>query len=123
MISIIDDDPLVRAATVDLVNSLGYSARGFESAENFLDSGQAKYALCLITDLQLPGLNGIELQTQLRAEGYLTPVIFITGFPEAKARARALGAGAVAFLVKPLEETTLKTSLALALSRSDRGRR
>ena len=115
MISIVDDDPTVREATVDLINSLGYEAFAFESAEQFLDSGQAKNTTCLITDLQLPGLSGVELQTQLQRDGYRTPIIFITGFPEAKAQTRALAAGAVAFLTKPFEETALIDSLRIAL--------
>ena len=117
MISIVDDDPMVRESTVDLINSLGYSATAFESAEEFLDSGQVKNMTCLITDLQLPGLNGIELQEQLKADGHRAPVIFITAFPEASARARALAAGAVAFLTKPFEEGALIRSLETALNK------
>ena len=86
MISIVDDDPEVRDATTDLINSLGYEARAYELAEKFLDSGQVKNTSCLILDLQLPGLNGIDLQKQLRIDGHLTPVIFITAFPEARVR-------------------------------------
>jgi FixJ family two-component response regulator len=114
-ISVIDDDPMVRDATADLISSLGYTALSFESAEQFLDSGHAKNTSCLITDLQLPGLNGIELQHQLLADGYRMPVIFITGFPEAKARARALAAGATAFLAKPFEDSSLISYLESAL--------
>src|SRR5262245_50006669 len=104
MISIVDDDALVREATADVVTSLGYEARTFASAEEFLASAHVKATSCLITDLQMPGLNGLELQSQLLAEGYDTPVIFITAFPKDKSRARALNAGAVAFLSKPCEE-------------------
>jgi FixJ family two-component response regulator len=118
MISIVDDDPIVRDATVDLMSSLGYQASAYVSAEQFLDSGQAKNTSCLITDLQLPGLNGFELQAKLRHDGCRTPVIFITAFPEAKARAQALAAGAVAFLTKPFKETELVDSLQLALKGS-----
>ena len=116
MISVIDDDPLVRDATADLINSLGYSALVFESAEQFLDSGQVTNTSCLITDLHLPGLSGIELQSQLRVEGYRTPVIFITGFPEPRFRERAMTTGAVAFLVKPFDEADLVSSLQIALN-------
>ena len=77
MISIVDDDPLVRESMVDLMNSLGYSAVAFESAEAFLDSGHRKSTSCLITDLQLPGLNGLELQEQVRADDRRTAVIII----------------------------------------------
>lgn len=116
MISIVDDDPFVRESTVDLVNSLGYRAAAFESAENFLDSGQIGNTSCLITDLQLPGLNGVELQEQLRIDGHRTPVIVITAFPEARIRARAIAAGAVAFLPKPFEEAVLIESIESALN-------
>jgi FixJ family two-component response regulator len=115
MISIVDDDPLVREATVDLIDSLGYAAVSFESAEQFLDSGQLKNTSCLITDQQLPGLSGTELQKLLRSEGYETPVIFITAFPETKVRDLALSAGAIAYLTKPFEQGGLIASLEAAL--------
>ena len=92
------------------------SATAFDSAEAFLDSGCVKSTSCLITDLQLPGLNGIELQAQLRLDGFRTPVIFITAFPEGRVRAQAMAAGAVAFLSKPFEETALISSLDAALN-------
>lgn len=116
LISIVDDDSLVRDATADLLNSLGFTAMAFESAEQFLDSGHVKNTGCLITDQQLPGLSGTELQAQLRADGYKTPVIFITGFPEEKVRNRALNGGAVAYLTKPYEESALLSSLRTALN-------
>src|SRR5690348_5410155 len=107
LVSIVDDDPVVRDATADLLNSLGYTVLGFESAEKFLDSGHVKSTGCLITDQQLPGLSGIELQAQLQAEGYQTPIIFMTAFPEPNIRKQALDAGAVAFLAKPFEQNAL----------------
>jgi FixJ family two-component response regulator len=116
MICIVDDDAVVRDATTDLLNSLGYTALGFISAEQFLDSGHVRSAGCLITDQQLPGLSGTELQAQLLADGYRTPVIFITGFPEPQIRKKALDAGAVAFLAKPFEQADLMRSLEAALS-------
>jgi FixJ family two-component response regulator len=116
LICIVDDDAVVRDATADLLNSLGYTALGFMSAEQFLDSGHVRSTGCLITDQQLPGLSGIELQAQLLADGYRTPVIFITGFPEPQIRKRALDAGAVAFLAKPFEQADLMRSLEAALS-------
>ena len=116
MISIVDDDPLVREATVDLIQSLGYAAVAFESAEQFLDSGKLPTTSCLITDQQLPGLSGIELQKRLRTEGYRTPVIFITAFPETKVRDHALSAGAIAYLSKPFEQGVLIVSLETALN-------
>jgi FixJ family two-component response regulator len=116
LISIIDDDPVVRDATADLLNSLGYTTLGFESAEKFLDSGHIKSTGCLITDQQLPGLSGIELQAQLHADGYQTPIIFITAFPEPNIRKQALDAGALAFLAKPYEQAELLSSIETAFS-------
>jgi len=106
-ISIIDDDPIVREAIADLVQSLGYEAATFESAEQFLASGAVAETSCLITDLQMPGQSGLELQKQLLAEGHRTPVIFVTAFPEEKFRNRAMTAGAAAFLSKPFRDDTL----------------
>ena len=116
LISIVDDDPSVRGATADLLNSLGYAVIGFESAEQFLGSGQINSTGCLITDQQLPGLTGTELQAQLHADGYQTPIIFITAFPQPSIRKQALEAGAVAFLAKPFEQADLLKSLESAFS-------
>jgi FixJ family two-component response regulator len=117
MISIVDDDLLVREATADLVSSLGYQACTFESAEEFLETGKADETSCLITDVQMPGLSGLELQERLGAGDCRIPIIFITAFPRDSARERAMAAGAVAFLSKPYKEDTLIQALELALSR------
>ena len=115
MISIVDDDPWVRSATVDLLSSLGYSAVAFDSAEKFLVSGHINDTACLILDLQLPGLNGLELQNQLLVSGSRTPIIFITAFADPQSRERALNAGAVAYLRKPYKENDLVGALKAAL--------
>jgi FixJ family two-component response regulator len=117
MISIIDDDLLVRESTADLVSSLGHEAFTFSSVEQFLASGRLKDTACIITDLHMPGLNGLDLQSRLLAEGHCTPIIFITAYPKEPARSRALDAGAVAFLTKPYEESALVSSLETALER------
>jgi FixJ family two-component response regulator len=122
MISIVDDDALVREGIGDLVKSLGYGALMFASAEEFLGSGQVKDTACLITDLQMPGLKGLDLQSHLLDAHYDTPVIFVTAFPTNKARTKALKAGAVAFLSKPFEESSLIGSIEIALD-IDRRRR
>jgi FixJ family two-component response regulator len=119
MISIVDDDGVVREAAADLVSSLGYKTQTFASGEAFLESGQLEQTSCLITDIQMPGLNGLELQSRLLADGYRIPVIFITAFPTASAQQRAMSAGAVAFLSKPFEEISLVQSLAAALAQSE----
>ena len=117
MISIIDDDESVREATGGLVRSLGYDAATFASAEEFLQSDRLHQTLCLITDVQMPGLNGIELQGRLAAAGHYMPIIFVTAFPEERIRARALEAGACGFLSKPFSDESLIGYLDRALER------
>jgi FixJ family two-component response regulator len=107
VISIVDDDASVRVATNRLVRSLGYIARTFASAEEFLASSQANDTSCMIADVQMPGMSGIELQSHLLAQGRRLPIIFITAFPEESARTKALNAGAVCFLTKPFDGPTL----------------
>ena len=117
MISIIDDDLLVRESTADLVSSLGHEALIFSSAKQFLGSGCLKDTACIISDLHMPGLDGLDLQNRLLAEGHRTSIIFITAYPKEAARSRALLAGAVAFLSKPFEESALISSLETAVKR------
>jgi FixJ family two-component response regulator len=103
VISIVDDDEAVRLALRSLVRSLGYVSNVFASAEEFLDSSQLNETSCLISDIQMPGMNGIELQNRLRILDHCTPIIFVTAFPDERNRARALEAGAIGFLEKPFE--------------------
>jgi FixJ family two-component response regulator len=121
MISIIDDDPFVRTATDGLVRSLGYRATTFASAEEYLQSHRINDTSCVITDVQMPGLSGVELQSLLVARGNSTPMIFITAFPEEKVRARVLQAGAIGFLTKPFDEDHLIKHLQTALRSHDGG--
>ncbi len=107
VISIIDDDASVRVATHRLVRSLGYIAHTFASADEFLRSSQLNDTSCVIADVQMPGMSGIELQTLLQTQGHKLPIIFITAFPEDSVRAQALEAGAACFLSKPFEAQTL----------------
>jgi FixJ family two-component response regulator len=104
MISIIDDDAFVRVATDGLVRSLGYRTTTFASAEDYLQSDRINDTSCVITDVQMPGLSGVELQSVLLARGDPTPMIFITAFPEEKVRRRVLEAGAIGFLSKPFDD-------------------
>ena len=106
IISIVDDDDAVREAMKLLMRSLGYHASTFGSAEEFLTS-QFSNTSCIITDLQMPGLSGLDLQDLLIAEGHRIPIIFITGHPDDNARARAMKAGAVGFLGKPIRHEHL----------------
>jgi FixJ family two-component response regulator len=115
MISIIDDDDSMRNATKRLVKSLGFNADTFASAEEFLQSDRKNDTSCLITDMQMPGLSGAELQSLLIAQGLNTPIIFITAFPDDRVRARVLKAGAVGFLSKPFTEACLIDCLKIAL--------
>jgi len=115
MISIVDDDESVRESTKALVRSLGYDARVFASAEDFLASDIAQ-TNCLILDVQMTGLSGIELQEHLNAQGWQTPIIFVTSFPDERIRDRALSAGAVGFLGKPFNDSRLTSYLDSALA-------
>jgi len=114
-ISIVDDDKWARDGIRELVESLGYGARTFESAEQFLQSGASGETLCLIVDIQMPGLNGFDLQRVLKERGYRIPVVFITAFPDERRRTSAFEAGAIGFLSKPFEEQSLINCLALAV--------
>jgi FixJ family two-component response regulator len=96
MISVVDDDAFVRDSIADFISSLGYNVRTFPSAEDFLASGHLQHADCLITDLQMPGLDGLKLQDRVLNEGYRIPIIFITAFPKGSAKTRAIDAGAIA---------------------------
>ena len=120
MISIVDDDAFTRDAIEDLLQSLGYRAVTFPSAKQFLDSGRVGEVACLITDLQMPGMNGLDLQSQLLAAGYDTPVIFISAFPDERVRRRALNAGAFAFLSKPFPQATLISCIDAVVRKSQR---
>jgi FixJ family two-component response regulator len=118
LISIVDDDESIREATRGLVRSLGYQAATFASAEEFLQSDNVDNTSCLITDVQMPGLSGIELQRRLIARGTYMPTIFITAFPEETTRSCALTAGAVGYLDKPVSEESLLKCLDTALGSS-----
>src|ERR1700747_1492338 len=101
LISIVDDDDKVRAATESLVRSLGFKTHTFASAESFLQSTSPLETRCLILDVQMPNMSGIELQGRLTELGFEIPIILITAYPDEAVRQRAMDAGAVAFLLKP----------------------
>jgi FixJ family two-component response regulator len=107
LIAIVDDDALARDGIRELVQSLGYRTATFSSAQDFLASSVITKTTCLITDLQMPGLNGLELQEAIRSQGHCTPVILVTAYPNEQHRRRALNNGAVGFLNKPFEEASL----------------
>ena len=117
LISIIDDDECLRAALVGLVRSVGYDARGFASAEEFLQSGALRSFSCIVTDIQMPGMSGIDLKHHLVQQQCPLPVIMITARVEKGLEERALASGAVCVLKKPFEATVLIDCLEKALQR------
>jgi FixJ family two-component response regulator len=114
-VAIVDDDEEVRVALGSLLKSAGLAARAFESAEEFVESGQQFQVGCLITDIRMPGISGLELQAKLNAEGCSIPIVFITAHGDAKMRMQALRAGAVEFLAKPFDDEALLESVRVAL--------
>ena len=116
MISIVDDDKSVREATKGLVRSLGYVAVAYASAEEFLQSNRVDETRCLITDMRMPGLSGVELQNLLIEQGRRIPMIFITAFIVESIRKQAMNAGAVGFLSKPFDEQCLIDHLNTAVT-------
>jgi FixJ family two-component response regulator len=107
LISLVDDDASVRSSTTLLIESLGFRAAAFESAESFLESDQLHETSCLILDIQLPRMNGLQLQSHLAAAGHAIPIIFITAYDGKESRRQAMQAGAVAFLGKPFSDELL----------------
>ena len=118
VIAIVDDDESIRIATRSLVRSLGLTAHTFASAEEFLQSEHVDECSCVISDVQMPGLSGIDLQSRLAAEGRDTPVILMTAFADQVVESRAMKAGAVCFLRKPFEGQTLVKCLEEVLGQS-----
>jgi FixJ family two-component response regulator len=121
VISVIDDDASLRAATDNLLRSLGYTVYTFVSAEEFLRSAHFNDTSCVIADVQMPGMSGVDLQAQLLTQGHSVPFIFMTAFPEEAIRARAMKAGAICFLTKPFDRLTLTRYLDTALGRQGGG--
>jgi FixJ family two-component response regulator len=116
MISIVDDDAPVREAIRRLIKSVGMNARAYASAEDFLSSNHAQDTSCLILDVQMTGMSGLELQQQLTNNGYRIPIIFISAHSNGQIRNQAITAGAVDFLFKPFSEDALVDAVHAALS-------
>jgi FixJ family two-component response regulator len=106
-VAIVDDDESVQSALQDLMEADGISARCFGSAEEFLESGLHRRAACLIVDIRMPGMSGLELQARLKADRFNTPIIFITAHGDARVRMQAMKEGAAEFLVKPFDDQVL----------------
>src|SRR6266852_4865001 len=115
LISCVDDDLEVRDALAGLLKALGFSTATFSSAESFLATGDLNLTCCLITDVMLRGISGLELQTRLTESGHQIPMIMITAFPEERLRAQAMAAGAVCFLNKPVTRRDLVSCIQSAL--------
>lgn len=119
VVSVIDDDLSIRKATARLLRQHGYQVHDFDSAEAFLESSVIGLTHCLVSDVRMPGISGLELQDRLAAMGYRIPIIFVTAFPEERARQRALAAGAAGFLQKPFDALALTGLIERALGPSD----
>jgi FixJ family two-component response regulator len=117
LIAIVDDDESLRSALQDLIESDGLSALCFGSAEQFLNSEARQKAACLIADIRMPGMSGLELQAKLKAERYRIPIIFITAHGDAEMRTLAMRDGAVEFLTKPFDDAVLLEIVHAALAR------
>jgi FixJ family two-component response regulator len=115
LVAIVDDDDSMRSALEGLLQAVGLPAQAFASAEDFLNSGQQSRIACLIADIRMPGMSGLELQAKLNAERCRIPIIFITAHGDAKMRMQALRAGAVEFLAKPFDDEALLESVRAAL--------
>jgi FixJ family two-component response regulator len=117
-IAIVDDDQEIRQAITTLVETVGLRAEGFSSAEAFLRSPQAQDSACLLLDVRMPGMSGLELQRQLVAANWRIPIIFVTAYADDDVRVRALAAGAVDVLSKPCREEDLLRAIQTALTQA-----
>jgi FixJ family two-component response regulator len=116
VIGIVDDDESCREALADLMESFGLPSVSFPSAQELLRSGSLSHLLCLIVDVQMPGMDGLELQNHLAVSGQGVPIVFVTSHPDPQLKARALKAGAVGFLGKPFESEDLLRHVMAALN-------
>jgi FixJ family two-component response regulator len=115
LVAIVDDDEDVRNAVHAVLKSAGLSPRSFASAEEFLGSGKRSQTACLISDIEMPGMNGLELQARLAEDGGRIPIIFITAYGNTRTRTRAMKAGAIDFLEKPFDDELLLERVRTAL--------
>jgi FixJ family two-component response regulator len=113
-IAVVEDDDSVREATVGLLRSHGFIAKGFPSADEFLKSNRIRITACLIADVQMPGMSGLALYGHLVAVGTPIPTVLITAYPDETVRARALSAGVTGYLVKPFSERELLDCIDMA---------
>jgi FixJ family two-component response regulator len=114
-VAVVDDDESVRSAVYGALRSVGIDAQAFSSAEEFLDSDLRSETGCLISDIQMPGMSGLELQSALKKDDRQIPIIFITAFGDERVRTQALKAGALEFLDKPFDDSLLLETVRSAL--------
>jgi FixJ family two-component response regulator len=119
VVMIVDDDESIRRAARRLIKSFGLAVETFASADDFLASGRIEATACLVLDVHMPGVSGLELQSHLTASGRQVPIIFITAFADESTRAQAFAAGACRFLIKPFEEDALLDGIHEALRRQN----
>ena len=117
ILSVVDDDESVRESLPDLLREFGFAARAFASAQDFLSSDYLDKTRCLILDVAMPGMSGLEVQEELKRRGQAIPVIFITGQKDEEIRKQAFSQGAVNFLYKPFSDSALLEAVNAALSR------
>jgi FixJ family two-component response regulator len=115
LVAVVDDDESVRNAVHGVLRSVGLKVQAFSSASEFLESGKQHQTGCLITDVQMPGMNGLELQARLAEDQQRIPIIFITAYGNSRMRAQAMRAGAIEFLGKPFNDEVLLESVRAAL--------
>ena len=118
MIAVVDDDEMVRTGLERLLRTSGYPVIAFASAEEFLASGRLQECRCLIADIRMPGMSGLDLQSRLNDDGHPIPIIFITAHGDEKMRIRAMRAGAAAFLAKPFDRAVLLERVRACLERT-----
>jgi FixJ family two-component response regulator len=121
LVAVVDDDDAVRDAIQNVLQSAGLRTEAYASAEDFLDTGHLRDSACLVLDIRMPGMSGLQLQRRLADEGYAIPTIFVTAYADETARRQAMQAGASAFLRKPFDSEGLLRSVQSALSRTKQG--
>jgi FixJ family two-component response regulator len=119
LISIVDDDESVRATTMDLVSSMGFAAQAFPQPVDFLKSGDLRHTSCLIADMRMPGMTGLELHSHLVKSGHAIPTILITAFPDDRDRARARQSGVRSYLAKPFQDEELLDCIRRAIGSTE----
>ena len=123
VVFVVDDDPAVREALCSLIRSVGLNAEAFASAQDFLNSPRPDAAACLVLDVRMPGLSGLDLQRELAGSGERIPIIFITGHGDIPMSVRAMKAGAAEFLPKPFRDQDLLDAIGQALERDEAARK